>query len=190
MNCYKCNVLSDELLMCFSLVPILCEVVHLSLELTRKPGMQVRRAFIKFAIILGECSSISKQAPTKTIYLFLLFSRYKEYAMEFRLLHLKILLIEKEYNVGIYQKICEGKNLTIISVLYGMYSEKTKNCLVVCMIFQKLMLFEADTVSLLMNILCVVFVLIWPETPKYSYGLKLLDTGLKKNLEIQTSVWK
>lgn len=126
MNCYKCNILSDELLICFFLVPILCEVVHLSLELTRKPGMQVRRAFIKFAIILGECSSISKQAPTKTIYLFLLFSRYKDYAMEFRLLHLKILLIEKEYNIGIYQKICEGKNLTIFSVLMACIVKKPK----------------------------------------------------------------
>lgn len=77
MNCYKCNELSDELLICFSLVPILCEVVHLSLALIRKAGMQVRRAFIKFAIVLGQCSSISKQATTKTIYFSLLFSRYK-----------------------------------------------------------------------------------------------------------------
>lgn len=45
-------------------------------RLTRKTGMQVRRAFIKFVIILGECSSSSKQASIKTIYLFL-FSRYK-----------------------------------------------------------------------------------------------------------------
>lgn len=63
--------------MCFSLVLILCEVVHLSLELTRKAGMQVRRVFIEFVIILGECSSISEGATTKTIYLFFLFSRYK-----------------------------------------------------------------------------------------------------------------
>lgn len=59
MNCYKCNVLSDELLIC---VPVLREVVCLSLMLTRKAGMEVRRAFKKFVIILGECSSISEQA--------------------------------------------------------------------------------------------------------------------------------
>lgn len=73
MNCYKCNELSDELLICFSLVPSLCEVVHLSFVLTRKADMQVRRAFIKFAVILGQCSSINKQATAITIYLFCCF---------------------------------------------------------------------------------------------------------------------
>lgn len=116
MNCYKCNVLSvlsDELLICFFFVPILCKVVCLSLALIRKAGMQVRRAFITFVIILGECSSISKQASIRTIYLFLLFSRYKsmQWNLDYfkLLLDLKTLLTEKEYNVGIYLKINEGK---------------------------------------------------------------------------------
>lgn len=77
MNCYKCKILSDELLVCFFLVPVLCEVVHLSLELTRKPGMQVRRAFKEFVIILGERSSISKQTSTKTVYFFCCFQGIK-----------------------------------------------------------------------------------------------------------------
>lgn len=45
--------------------------------------------------------------------------------MEFRLLHLKT-LTKKQYNVGIYLKLREGKNLIIFSVLMACIAKKAK----------------------------------------------------------------